>query len=112
LYSKDRKDPQALEQKEAEVALALHTLGSFDFSGHVLNEFVRDVAIRYVEDDNAEIRKAAALTCCQLFVRDPIVHQTSTHSIEVVSEVIEKLLTVGVADPGKSFDLSRLTFPR
>ena len=102
LYSKDRKDPQALEQKEAEIALALHTLGSFDFSGHVLNEFVRDVAIRYVEDDNAEIRKAAALTCCQLFVRDPIVHQTSTHAIEVVSEVIEKLLTVGVADPGKS----------
>ena len=96
-YSK--KDALALEHhKEAEIALALHTLGSFDFSGHVLNEFVRDVAIRYVDDDNTEIRKAAALTCCQLFVRDPIVHQTSNHSIQVVSEVIEKLLTVGVAD--------------
>ncbi|KAI9833190.1 MAG: hypothetical protein M1819_003813 [Sarea resinae] len=96
---RDHKDPQAVEQREAEIALALHTLGSFDFSGHVLNEFVRDVAIRYVDDDNPEIRKAAALTCCQLFVRDPIVHQTSHHAIQVVSEVIEKLLTVGVADP-------------
>ncbi|KAJ9649752.1 phosphatidylinositol kinase- protein kinase tor1 [Coniosporium tulheliwenetii] len=66
--------------------------------GHVLNEFVRDVAIRYVEADNPEIRKAAALTCCQLFVRDPIVHQTSQHAIQVVGDVIERLLTVGVAD--------------
>lgn len=66
----------------------------------MLNEFVRDVAIKYVEDDNAEIRKASALTCCQLFVRDPIVHQTSNHAIQVVGEVMEKLLTVGVADAG------------
>jgi len=102
IYSKevrDQRDPQHLDHKEHEIALALHTLGSFDFSGHVLNQFVRDVAIRYVEDDDPIIRKAAALTCCQLFVRDPIVHQTSHHAIQVVSDVIEKLLTVGVADP-------------
>jgi len=102
IYTKDvrdQRDPQHLEHKDHEIALALHTLGSFDFSGHVLNEFVRDVAIRYVEDDDPVIRKAAALTCCQLFVRDPIVHQTSHHAIQVVSDVIEKLLTVGVADP-------------
>ncbi|KAL4956134.1 armadillo-type protein [Aspergillus filifer] len=86
-------------QADTEIALALHTLGSFDFSGHILNEFVRDVAIRYVENDNPEIRKAAALTCCQLFIHDPIINQTSSHSIQVVSEVIDKLLTVGVGDP-------------
>lgn len=84
---------------DAEIALALHTLGSFDFSGHILNEFVRDVAINYVENDNAEIRKASALTCCQLFVHDPIINQTSGHSIQVVREVIDKLLTVGIGDP-------------
>ncbi|OQO07792.1 hypothetical protein B0A48_06583 [Cryoendolithus antarcticus] len=102
IYTKDvrdQRDPQHFEHKEQEIALALHTLGSFDFSGHVLNEFVRDVAIRYVEDDDTVIRKAAALTCCQLFVKDPIVHQTSHHAVQVVSDVIEKLLTVGVADP-------------
>jgi FKBP12-rapamycin complex-associated protein len=84
---------------DAEIALALHTLGSFDFSGHILNEFVRDVAINYVENDNPDIRKASALTCCQLFVHDPIINQTSGHSIQVVSEVIDKLLTVGIGDP-------------
>lgn len=91
------------ELKESElVALALNSLGTFDFSGHVLNEFVRDCAISYVEDEIADVRKAAALTCCQLFVRDPICHQTSNHAIEVVSEVLEKLLTVGIADPDPS----------
>ncbi|RDL41871.1 ARM repeat-containing protein [Venustampulla echinocandica] len=96
---KDPKDPLAYEHRRAEIKLALNTLGSFDFSGHVLNEFVRDVAIKYVEDESPDIREAAALTCCQLYVRDPIVNQTSYHAIQVVSEVIEKLLTVGVADP-------------
>jgi serine/threonine-protein kinase mTOR len=124
IWTRDHKDPQIIAQKEAEIALALHTLGSFDFSGketkeeaeqqqpacpmytempqsgHVLNEFVRDVAIRYVEADNPDIRKRAALTCCQLFVNDPIVHQTSHHAIKVVGDIIEKLLTVGVADVG------------
>lgn len=98
IWTRDHKDPQIVSQKESEIALALHTLGSFDFSGHVLNEFVRDVAIRYVEADNSDIRKRAALTCCQLFVNDPIVHQTSHHAIKVVGDIIEKLLTVGVAD--------------
>lgn len=52
-----------------------------------------------MEDDDAQIREAAALTCCQLFVRDPIVNQTSYHALQVVGDVIEKLLTVGVGDP-------------
>ncbi|KAL6229259.1 hypothetical protein BDW75DRAFT_235346 [Aspergillus navahoensis] len=68
------------------------------FSGHILNEFVRDVAINYVENDNPEIRKASALTCCQLFIHDPIINLNSSHSIPVVSKVIEKLLTVSVGD--------------
>ncbi|KAI8981018.1 armadillo-type protein [Pilobolus umbonatus] len=81
------------------IVLALTTLGSFDFSNHVLNEFVRDCIVNYLDDDLSEIRKAAAVTCCQLFVRDPICNQTSAHAIKVVGEVLEKLLTVGIADP-------------
>ena len=96
---KDARDPLAYEHRRSEVKLALNTLGSFDFSGHILNEFVRDVAIKYVEDEDSEIREAAALTCCQLYVRDPIVNQTSYHALQVVGDVIEKLLTVGVSDP-------------
>lgn len=94
------------------ITLALNTLGGFDFtgiypetvltSGNVLNEFVRDVMINYVEDDNPDVRKAAALSSCQLFIKDPIVYQTSNHAIQVVSQVLEKLLTVGITDPGTS----------
>ncbi|KAL6852270.1 phosphatidylinositol kinase- protein kinase tor1 [Amphichorda felina] len=102
VITKDPKDPQAYEHRKAEIKLALNTLGSFDFSGHVLNEFVRDVAIKYVEDEDPEIREAAALTCCQLYVRDPIVNQTSYHALQVVGDVIERLLTVGVSDPEPS----------
>ncbi|THH04859.1 hypothetical protein EW145_g5218 [Phellinidium pouzarii] len=82
-----------------QIRLALECLGSFDFSGHILNEFVRNCALPYLEDDHPEIRQAAALTCCRLFVRDPICHHVSNHSIEIISDVLDKLLTVGIADP-------------
>ncbi|KAI9736363.1 MAG: phosphatidylinositol kinase- protein kinase tor1 [Cirrosporium novae-zelandiae] len=97
-YARDYNRATA-HHSDAEIALALVTLGSFDFSGHILNEFVRDVAIKYVDNDNPEIRKAAALTSCQIFIRDPIVHQTSYNAVKVVREVIEKLLAQCLADP-------------
>lgn len=87
------------EHKDYEITLALMTLGKFDFSGHILNEFVRDVTLRYATNDNPDIRRAAALTCCQLFMQDPILHQTSNNAIQVVGEVVDKLLTVAVGDP-------------
>lgn len=70
-------------------------------TGHILNEFVRNAALPYLEDDNADVRRAGALTCCKLFVRDPICYQASSHAIEIISDVLDKLLTVGIADPGK-----------
>ncbi|KAI9091315.1 armadillo-type protein [Phlyctochytrium arcticum] len=79
--------------------LALSTLGSFDFTGYMLHELIRDCAVSYLEDDNIDIRKAAALTCCHLLARDPVCYQTSNHAMQVVSEVLEKLLTVGITDP-------------
>ncbi|EJD07323.1 atypical/PIKK/FRAP protein kinase [Fomitiporia mediterranea MF3/22] len=93
----------------AEIRLALDTLGSFDFSGHILNEFVRSCAVPYLEDDHPDIRQAAALTCCRLFVRDPICHQVSNHSIEIISDVLDKLLTVGIADPDPAIRLTVLS---
>src|SRR5579859_7941488 len=49
---------QPADGKDSElITLALNTLGGFDFTGNVLNEFVRDVMINYVEDDNPEVRK-------------------------------------------------------
>ncbi|KAI8819891.1 armadillo-type protein [Fimicolochytrium jonesii] len=79
--------------------LALTTLGGFDFAGYMLHELIRECAVSYLEDDNPEVRKAAALTCCQLLGRDPICYQTSNHAIQVVGDILEKLLTVGITDP-------------
>ncbi|KAG6841465.1 hypothetical protein C0991_010890 [Blastosporella zonata] len=92
----------AVEKSPELLTLALQTLGSFDFTGHVLNEFVRANALPYLEDDHPEIRRSAALTCCRLFVRDPICYQASSHAIEVISDVLDKLLVVGIADPDAS----------
>jgi serine/threonine-protein kinase mTOR len=68
--------------------------------GHALSEFVRTCALPYLEDDSPAVRRQAAETCCKLFVRDPICYQSSSHAIDVISEVLDKLLTVGIADPG------------
>lgn len=82
-------------------ALALHILGTFDFTGHALNEFVRDAVLPYLEHDSSEVRQEAVLAATQLFIHDPICNQTSAHSIAIVNEVLGKLLIVGIADPGE-----------
>ncbi|KAF7308846.1 Serine/threonine-protein kinase TOR [Mycena kentingensis (nom. inval.)] len=90
------------EKNAEQIKLALEMLGSFDFTGHVLNEFVRNCAVPYLEEDNPDIRRAAAVTCCKLFVRDPIFYSSSSHAIQVISDVLNKLLTVAIADPDAS----------
>lgn len=54
--------------------------------------------MKYTDSANSKVRKAAALTCCQLFVQDPIIYQTSFNAIRVVGDVITRLLGLGVAD--------------
>ncbi|KAI0330947.1 FAT-domain-containing protein [Cubamyces sp. BRFM 1775] len=84
------------------ITLALTTLYTFDFSGHILNEFVHDCALQYMDSDDTEVRRAAAVTCCRLFVRDSMSYQASNHSIEIISDVIDRLLTVAIADSDAS----------
>ncbi|KAJ6516644.1 phosphatidylinositol 3-kinase [Mycena vitilis] len=81
------------------LTLALNTLGTFDFSGHTLTEFVQTNALPYVEDDSPEVRRAAALACCRLFGGGAPASSSSGHAVDVVSDVLGKLLTVGIADP-------------
>ena len=92
-------DFSASSHEDPEIVLALGTLGTFDFGERVLNDFIRNVVMRFVDNSNADIRKAAAMTISQLFIKDPIIHQTSSHAVEIVAEVVERLLQVGVADP-------------
>ncbi|BGP07821.1 phosphatidylinositol kinase-related protein kinase tor1 [Rhodotorula toruloides] len=107
--------PTPEHRDENQVILALEVLGSFNFKGvfqvnraappaelgdeHSLGEFVRDHVARYVEDDNPDIRRAAALSCCGVLANDPVVGQTSNNAIRLVNEVLEKLLTLAIADP-------------
>ncbi|KAG0095495.1 phosphatidylinositol kinase- protein kinase tor1 [Podila epicladia] len=70
--------------------------------GHALSGFVRDTCLRYLEDDNTGVRRAAAQTCTKLFSEDNILNQTSQHADQIVSDVLERLLLVGIADPDSS----------
>lgn len=81
------------------IILALNTLGTFDFTGHSLHELIRECAVLYLEDEVIEIRKAASRTCCQLLAKDPACYQSSNHALQIVLEVLERLLSIGIADP-------------
>ncbi|KAI9341262.1 armadillo-type protein [Zopfochytrium polystomum] len=92
----------SLERNPDAIILALQSLGSFDFSGFMVQELIRECAHTYLEDDNASVRRAAAVTCCQLLVRDPVNYQTSNYSLQIVGEVLERLLTTGITDADPS----------
>ena len=83
---------------DAEIALALNTLGSFDFKGWTLNEFIRDVVLRYIKNRDPAIRKAAALTCCSIYTQDPIIMQTSFHALGIVRSVVTQLVSAALGD--------------
>eukprot|EP00004_Rigifila_ramosa_P027283 TRINITY_DN882_c0_g1_i1.p1 TRINITY_DN882_c0_g1~~TRINITY_DN882_c0_g1_i1.p1 ORF type:complete len:2377 (-),score=590.06 TRINITY_DN882_c0_g1_i1:39-6899(-) len=102
-----REAPIDLPDPELTI-LALRTLGTFDFSGNQLSEFAREVVLNYTDDDNTQIRKEACLTCATLLTRPNEAAQTKGHGAIVVSEVLEKLLTVGIADPDPSIRLAVL----
>ncbi|KAI8836345.1 armadillo-type protein [Chytridium lagenaria] len=99
-YNAPFRDPQLYETRDAEtIILALNSLGgSFRFEGFMLNELIRQCALTYLDDENPGIRKAAVSTCCHVLGQDPVCLQTSSHAIEIVGEVLEKLLMVGITD--------------
>ncbi|CAG8608891.1 7808_t:CDS:10, partial [Acaulospora colombiana] len=81
------------------IQLALDTLATFDFSGHQLNDLVRTCALPYLEDAQSDIRLKAAITCCRLFMQESfMLHHRNAVSLDVINEVLEKLLMVSIAD--------------
>ncbi|KAJ7066574.1 phosphatidylinositol 3-kinase [Mycena amicta] len=112
-----------------QLTLALTTLATFDFSGHILADFAQTNALPYIEDDAPEVRRAAAGACVRLFgggapsglggFEDGYEGGSASssvtiagvgsgsggsyqHALEVVGDVLGKLLTVGIADPDPS----------
>ncbi|GFN76929.1 mechanistic target of rapamycin (serine/threonine kinase) [Plakobranchus ocellatus] len=85
------------------VTLALRTLGSFDFEGHSLTQFVRHCAEHYLGSEHKEIRMEAVITCARLL--SPLLKlllqqqgHVSMTAMTTVAEVLNKLLVVGITD--------------
>lgn len=90
-FNDDMKDSLVLTQSLRMLQTIKHK--------YSLTEFVRLVTITYIEHENPQVRKLAALTSCDLFVKDNICKQTSLHALNAVSEVLCKLLAVAITDP-------------
>eukprot|EP00002_Diphylleia_rotans_P028068 TRINITY_DN5657_c0_g1_i3.p1 TRINITY_DN5657_c0_g1~~TRINITY_DN5657_c0_g1_i3.p1 ORF type:complete len:1876 (-),score=390.71 TRINITY_DN5657_c0_g1_i3:1816-7443(-) len=84
------------------IILAIKTLGTFNFRGHMLIDFARDVVLSYTDDDNPLIRKEAALTCSKLLSSPDQSAPTKGQAAIVIGEVLAKLLTVAISDPDPS----------
>jgi hypothetical protein len=67
---------------------------------HSLGQFIKDDVIRYLDTDNVDTRRAAALCCAQVMGSDPVLGQGSNNAVKLVNEVLGKLLTAAIADPG------------
>uniref|UniRef100_A0A6I8SE13 Serine/threonine-protein kinase TOR n=1 Tax=Xenopus tropicalis TaxID=8364 RepID=A0A6I8SE13_XENTR len=85
------------------ITLALRTLGTFEFEGHSLTQFVRHCADHFLNSEHKEIRMEAARTCSRLLT--PSIQLLSGHghvsqtAVQVVADVLGKLLVVGITDP-------------
>ncbi|KAG8728353.1 phosphatidylinositol kinase- protein kinase tor1, partial [Ceratobasidium sp. 428] len=84
------------------ITLAIHILGTSDFAGHNLSEVVRVCIIPYLSDEHAILRQTAALTACTLIAVDPVCFQTSDYSVGILTDMLDRLLTLAVADQDSS----------
>ncbi|ELU01654.1 hypothetical protein CAPTEDRAFT_155489 [Capitella teleta] len=85
------------------ITLALRTLGSFDFEGHSLTQFVRHCAENFLGSEHKEIRLEAVRTCSRLLT--PSLNLLASHhghvsmtAMNTVADVLNKLLVVGITD--------------
>ncbi|KAJ1956048.1 phosphatidylinositol kinase- protein kinase tor1, partial [Dispira parvispora] len=97
----DHQDPALL-------ILALQTLGEFNFQSHNLTEFVRDYVLDYLDSDNQEVRIATAVAVNRVFDKDKICQQRSQHSVEIVNETLQYLLSVAIADASHQVRMATL----
>ena len=84
----------------ASIVLGLRTLGSFDFEGHSLLQFVRHCADNYLHSEEKLIRLEAVRTCSSLLEGTllGLAGRNSQTVMSTVNEVLAKLLVVGITD--------------
>ncbi|CAA9998750.1 unnamed protein product [Nesidiocoris tenuis] len=84
----------------ASTVLALQTLGTFDFDGYSLLQFVRRCSEHHLDSDQTEIRLEAVSTCVRLlrYAVESSATKPSPTVTQTVSDVISKLLVVAITD--------------
>lgn len=91
--------PQPEDPDLSLVTLALYTFGNFNLEGHLLLPFVGSCIVQYLDFDNPIIRKEAALTCAKLVLRPGELPPRRGPTATIVSEILTRLLAVGISDP-------------
>ncbi|XP_075220340.1 serine/threonine-protein kinase Tor [Lycorma delicatula] len=84
-------------QDVTSIVLALRTLGSFNFDGHSLLQFVKRCADHFLTSEQQEVRLEAVRTCSRL-LRLAVESRTSQTVTSTVADVLGKLLVVGITD--------------
>ena len=92
------------------IALSLQALGTFDFDCFAENMalFVKDVVLEYLDNENSEIRKAAARAGCLLYIRKPQNFGQFTITKSHVNDILEKFLSVCLSDPDEKIQETML----
>lgn len=81
----------------ATIVLALKTLGTFNFGGQDLSEFVQRCADYYLSHDQQEIRLETVQTCSQL-LKLIIQNDEDSSNVEMVNHGLKQLLVAGITD--------------
>lgn len=96
-------------QESALLIECFNMLHKYKFSKYVsLFEYARYVTLTYIDHQDAQVRKLAALITTKLFSEDEIINSIQIGSITAVSDVLSKLLLLGVTDPIPEIRLSVL----
>ena len=90
-------DKRVKARNSVSIQLALETLGSFGFNAVPLIGWIRTTLVSYLEDEDRDIRKAAALTISSLMVS---VCSSDSKAATQVGDIISTLLAVTNTDTG------------
>ncbi|XP_065216693.1 serine/threonine-protein kinase mTOR isoform X2 [Planococcus citri] len=90
------------------IVLALRTLGSFNFDGHSLLQFVCRCADHFLSSEQRQVRIEAVHTCSRLLrlAIESSTHQHSETVVTTVADVLGKLLMVAITDTDAEVRLS------
>ncbi|CAM9980915.1 unnamed protein product, partial [Discosporangium mesarthrocarpum] len=98
-HGADGSEEDSRKKKEDLVVLALLTLRNFKMDTVCLLPFARDRLVGYLSNEFPNVRKQAALTCCQLLVEPGRPLFLKGPSAQVTEELLERLLHMAVSEP-------------